>query len=245
MLLSEASALFDKLSHATQDLEVRRLGIAARMSSYQSINPIIKQAFDERLVKLSFDTRRVDQENDRNPRSNLQYYHRSEPFIDGDLSTKISRYMKVKSAVDLIKEQYGTDPEWFDSYARVLSSAVDRVLRIEQRDGDFFKAAFDYLDELLYVRYRLSIEDITKMGEIELERAILGKDEKMLLKHIYKTTSYSNKDIAKYTALPTDPLIDRLLEGVKATADSKDVERSITISVRDKINDLAKTSDKS
>jgi hypothetical protein len=225
---------------------MRNIGSNARLNLYAAIaSPLKKVAFDEKLIKLSFDTRRVDQENDRNPRGNLQYYHRSEPFIDGDLSIKINRYMKVKAATDLIKEQYGTDPEWFDSYARVLSSAVDRALRIEQKDGDFFKAAFDYLDELLYVRYRLSIEDITKMGEIELERAILGKDEKMLLKHIYKTTAHSNKDIAKYTALPTDPLAYRLLEGVKANADNKSVERSVIITVRDQINELAKTSDKS
>ena len=236
MKLSDAVAIFDQISHATKNLGVRKLGIKAREKSYAP------------LTKVAFDTRRVDQENERNPRGNLQYYHRSEPFIDGDLSDKIARYMKVKSATDMIKEQYGTDPEWFDSYARVLASAIDRTLRVDQKDGDFFKAAFDYLDELLYVRYRLSTEDISKKSENEIEKIVLSRDEKLMHKHIYKTTSRPREEMAKYTAAPlppppTDPLVERLLDGVKATGLNRDVERSITISVRDKINETVKTGD--
>jgi hypothetical protein len=236
MKFSDAVAIFDQISHATQELEVRKLGIKAREKSYQSFVPLSKVAFDQSLSKQAFDTRRVDQVNDRNPRGNLQYYHRSEPFIDDDLSNKLNRYMKVKAATDMIKDQYGTDPEWFDSYARVLSSAVDRTLRIEQKDGDFFKAAFDYLDELLYVRYRLSTDDISKKSENEIEKVILGKDERMTMKHFYKTTSTPAQQ-------SNDPLVERLLNGVKANADNKDVERSVTISIRDKINETVKTGD--
>ena len=42
---------------------------------------------------------------------------------------------------------------------------------------------------------------------------------------------------------PTDTLVERLLDGVKATGLNRDVERSITISVRDKINEPVKTGD--
>jgi hypothetical protein len=239
MKFSEAVALFDQISHATKDMEVRKLGVNARLKSYQ---PFIGQ-----ISKQAFDTRRVDQVNDRNPRGNLQYYHRSEPFIDEDLSNKIGRYMKIKSATDMIKDQYGTDPEWFDSYARILSGAVDRTLRTDQKDGDFFKAAFEYLDELLYVRYRLSKDDIEKKSETEIEKIVLAKDEKLMHKHIYKMTSRPRPELTTYTSLPTipppstDPLVERLLDGVKATGLNRDVERSITISVRDKINEPTKT----
>lgn len=248
MLLSNAIEIYDMISHATKDLGVRKLGVNSRITSYQPIIKVVidHKLSDKQLLKQAFDTRRIDQQNDRNPRANLQYYHRSEPFIDGDLSDKISRYMKVKSATDMIKDQYGTDPEWFDSYARILSSAVDRTLRTDQKDGDFFKAAFDYLDELLYVRYRLSTEDIAKKSETEIEKIVLSRDEKLMHKHIYKTTSRPREEMAKYTAAPlppppTDPLVERLLDGVRATGINKSVERSVIITVRDQINEPVKT----
>lgn len=229
MLFSDALAIYEQISNATKDLDIRSLGIQARLTSYSQASKSIK--------KVAFDTRRIDQENDRNPRRNLQYYHRSEPYVDDQLSVKIAYMMKIKTATDMLKEKYGTDPEWFDSYARILSSAVDRALRTDQKDGDFFKASFDYLDELLYVRYRLSTEDIQKMNENDIGRIVVSRDEAMVHKHLFKTTSMA-------PPAPTpDPLIERLMGTVKASGDNKSVERSVTITVKDQINDLQKTSE--
>jgi hypothetical protein len=234
MLFSDAIKLYDAITRTASDTSLRMKGSLLRTQIYsEAINtqqPITKLAFDKQLSKTAFDTRRIDQENDRNPRRNLQYYHRSEPYIDEDLSTKIAYIMKIKNATDLIKEQYGTDPEWFDSYARILGSAVDRALRSDQKDGDFFKASFDYLDELLYVRYRLAPEDIQRLGEREIERVILGRDEAMVHKHLYKNS-------VKTAPESNDPLVERLLAGVKATGENKNVERTVSISVRDTILD--------
>ena len=107
------------------------------------------------IVKMAFDTRRVNQDTTYIARRNLQTYHRSEAYIDNDSSKKIKTFFKVKTAVDSIKEDFNGDPEWLDSYARILSCALDRTLRIDQKDFDFFKPQLDYLQELLYLRYRL------------------------------------------------------------------------------------------
>ena len=88
------------------------------------------------------------------------------------------------SAVRLRRRRF-PDPEWLDSYCRILSAALDRTLRIEQKDMDFFKPQMDYLEELLYLRYRLKDEDIIRLNEKELRNIILDKDERLLHKQIY------------------------------------------------------------
>jgi hypothetical protein len=193
-------------------------------------NPIIKNAFD---------TRRVNQYTDYNPRRNLQYYHRSDPFITKESSEKIKTFFKLKTAVDAVKEDFLGDPEWLDSYCRILSAALDRTLRIEQKDMDFFKPQMDYLEELLYLRYRLKEEDITRLNEKELRNIILDKDEKLLHKQIY--SNYNNGGMLKQTnSSPQlikgpDNLIDKLFSDVKASKENKEVQRSVTITINDKI----------
>lgn len=153
--------------------------MAFRKKIISSINPSTP------IVKVAFDTRRVNQATTYIPRRNLQTYHRSEAFIDKDSSDKIKTFFKLKTAVDALKEDFSGDPDWLDSYARILSNALDRTLRVEQKDMDFFKPQLDYLDELLYLRYRLKPDDIIRLNEKELRSLVLDKDEKLLHKTIY------------------------------------------------------------
>lgn len=199
----------------------------------------ILQELNTPLVKQAFDTRRTNQYTDFNPRRNLQYYHRSEAFITKDSSEKIKTFFKLKTAVDSIKEDFLGDPEWLDSYCRILSAALDRTLRIEQKDMDFFKPQMDYLEELLYLRYRLKDEDIVRLNEKEIRNIILDKDERLLHKQIY--SNYNNGGMLKQTSNTNqivkgpDNLIDKLFGDVKASKDSKEVQRSVTITINDKI----------
>jgi len=202
------------------------------------------QDLNRPLVKTAFDTRRTNQYTDFNPRRNLQYYHRSESFITKDSSEKIKTFFKLKTAVDSIKEDFLGDPEWLDSYCRILSAALDRTLRIEQKDMDFTKPQMDYLDELLYLRYRLKDDDITRLNEKEIRNIILDKDEKLLHKQIY--ANYNNGGMLKQNnsvhqlVKGPDNLIDKLFGDVKANKDNKNVERSVTITINDKIMDEIK-----
>lgn len=202
------------------------------------------QNLDKPIVKQAFDTRRINQYTETNPRRNLQYYHRSEPFITKDASEKISSLFKLKTAVDSIKEDFLGDPEWHDSYCRILSAALDRTLRVEQRDMDFFKPQLDYLEELLYLRYRLKEDDVVRLNEKELRNIILDKDETLLHKQIY--AKYNNGGLLKHNNTSPqlikgpDNLIDKLFGEVKASKDNKEVQRSVTITINDKIVDEIK-----
>jgi hypothetical protein len=149
------------------------------------------------IVKNAFDTRRMNQDTDFNPRRNLQHYHRSTPFISKDAGEQLKTFFKLKIAVDSIKEDFTGDSDWLDSYARILSTALDRTLRVEQKDMDFFQPQMDYLNEMLYLRYRLNEEDITKMSETELKSIILNKDEKLFHKQIF--AKYNKNEIKKET----------------------------------------------
>jgi hypothetical protein len=149
----------------------------SRKSLIENINPT--------LVKQAFDTRRINQQTDYNPRRNLQYYHRSDPFISKNASESIKIFFKLKTAVDSIKKDFLGDPDWLNSYCRILSSALDRTLRTEQKDMDFFQPQIDYLNELIYLRYRINHEDIERFEKKELKNIVLGRDEKLLYKQIY------------------------------------------------------------
>jgi hypothetical protein len=204
-----------------------------RVSALEALKPI---------VKVAFDTRRTNQYTDFNPRRNLQYYHRSEPFITKDSAEKIKTFFKLKMVVDGIKEDFNGDPEYLDSYCRILSNALDRTLRIEQNDMDFGKPQMDYLEELLYLRYRLKDEDIVKLNEKDLRNVILDRDEKLLHKQIY--ANYNNGGLMKNNnqnvVIKQDNLVEKLLGEVRANKDNKNVRRSVTVTVNDELVDEIK-----
>lgn len=202
------------------------------------------------FIKNAFDTRRINQETDTNPRRNLQYFHRNDPYITTDMSEKIKTFFKLKTVVDHLKEDFHRDHDWHDSYCRILSASLDRVLRTDIKDMDFSQAQMQYLDELLYLRYRLKDGDINKLGEIELREVIINKDEKLAHKTIY--AHYDNQSHMEKPKMSetresevriireTDPLIEKLMGNIKASSENKDIERSITITVRDRINEEIK-----
>ncbi len=193
---------------------------------------------EEFMIKTAFDTRRINSETMVNPRRNLQNYQRSEPFISNEMSDKIKRFFKVKTAVDLIKEQFIGDPDWLDSNSRILCNAVDNTLRVEQKDYDFFKPQFDYLDELLYLRYRLGSEDISRLNEGEIKDVLLRKDEKLMFKSIYANyKTVEPKLQSTGNAGREDSLTEKLFGNVKANKENKSVERSINIVIKDSIVD--------
>lgn len=230
--------MYSIISEASKNLHDKDSAVELRKKYLNSLG----------ITKVAFDTRRINQETEYNPRRGLQYYQRSQPFISDDVSEKVKKFLKLKNAVDMIKEDYLGSPQWLDSYCRILNATIDRTLRVEQKDFDISGMQLDYLQELLYLRYRLSMADLDKMNELELKRAILAKDEKLQNITIYSTydnigfnKNNMNQGLAPVMAAPPpDPLINKLLGDVKATQANKDVERTITISVRDKINEEQK-----
>jgi hypothetical protein len=191
------------------------------------------------FTKVAFDSRRIDQETEYNPRRGLQNYNRSEQFVSEAMAQKIKNFAKLRNVLVGLKDKYGKEPEWQDSNARVLLSTLDKGLRVNEKDGDFSEAqpamgSLDYIEELLHVRYRLGFDDMTKLGELDLKKALLAKDEELTRKDVNSSLEISKKDVSNQSY---NDLIDKLFGGVKATEENPVVERTVTITIRDSIKD--------
>jgi len=134
---------------------------------------------DEGIRKVAFDTRRIDQEKDRNPRRNLQNWHRSEPFIDDETKEKLAAFSKLEKVVQSLKGELSDQPEWFDSYVRALSNNLDRLQmkRAGDKGVEVYKPHVSYLEQIVYNRYRLTLDDVKDASEKKLRKILLAKDD--------------------------------------------------------------------
>lgn len=226
-----------KINSADEGSDIHR---QARLAAYAS--------FEKPLIKNAFDTRRINQETDRNPRTNLQYWHRTDPFIDDTDKSKLNTFAKLFNMLDNTKKKLGTQPEWFESYTRQLHDNVHRILRVKQADLDIFRPQLSYLEQLIYARYRLSMEDIEKLSEDELRDKILAKDEGLIGRNNYlKETTGTDENNSNSLKITKDGLTKTTQESIINAifgADGsfrkdgeKNVERTITITIRDNVID--------
>lgn len=227
--------IYDLISRGRKDVSSRKEGILLRKNGLNSIQ-------NTGFVKLAFDTRRIDQQTQINPRRGLQNYHRSDPFISEAMSKKLKSFIKLRKVLSNLGNLYGKNHEWQDSNARVLLSTLDKGLRTIEKDGDFSDAqpsvgSLDYIEELLHVRYRLTMDDLESKSESELEKIILSKDPELTNKELYQSLEITKSDVGKQGY---DSLIEKLFGGVKATSDGKSVERTVTITIRDSVVDEKK-----
>lgn len=227
------SQIVYKIQSRDEDLSVIRKARVAALND-----------FHKPIRKVAFDTRRVDQKTQRNPRANLQYWHRTDAFIDSEDEGKLSRFARLMRILDDIKKQFGTEPEWFESYARVLYDNVHRILRIKQADLDIFKPQLSYLEQLLDARYRLSMEDLQSLSNDMLRERILSKDESLLKRGFYlKETGLVSKGDEKQQQKTTNgnvELSDNLAKAIFGTfrqPGERSVERTVTITIRDSVVD--------
>lgn len=181
MKLEEIMEIYSLISRGTENISARKQTQLARKTALASVLNTTS------ITKVAFDTRRIDQESTYIPRRGLQNYHRSEQFVSEATFQKVQAFDKLNKVLNQMKEDFGRDAEWHDSYARILSSAIQKGLRTEQADGDFSDAqpsmaSLAYLEELLYVRYRLTPDSLLTMSDDKLRLAILQKDELLLRK---------------------------------------------------------------
>lgn len=210
--------------------------IAGRKDTANLRRTAMKSIASTGIVKLAFDTRRINQETDFIPRRGLQNYHRSEAFLSEATADKIQNFAKIKKGLEDLKMKFGREPEWQDSYARVLLNTIDRAIRTDQQDGDYAETqpgvgSLDYLEELLYTRYRLDMNSVASKSEDELNKIILAKDESLTRKDVNKAVEISKRDVVTQGY---DSLLDKLFGGVKATKENPEVERTVTITIKDK-----------
>ena len=233
MSVLEASEIYNLISKGSQDVETRKQARVLRKTALKSV------ASGNGFKKVAFDTRRIDQETEYNPRRGLQNYNRSEAFISEGTAQRVKNFAKLRNVLVGLKNVYGKEREWQDSNTRILLTAIDKGLRTGLQDGDFAiqnqpgVGSFDYLEELLAMRYRLTYDDLIKMGESELSKIILAKDEGLIRTDVQQSLEITKTDVA---TKGYDSLIDKLFDGCKASADNPDVERTITITIRDRFH---------
>ncbi len=207
------------------------------------------------FLKTAFDTRRIDQEEERNPRSNLQHWNRSAPFIEDDDQHKIDAFSKLLKPLIEVKLAYGGQSDYFNSYSRELYDKINTVLRLDIKDNDIYRPQLAYLEQLLFARYRLGIDEILALGDADLKDRILSKDEVLMKRGVRVNkdsikNSLINQNAAKKEA--QDPIVapvkyvggpttqesiiqalfganDLMKDGVRSS------ERTVTITIKDSV----------
>ena len=223
-----------KISDTKEDLSIEN---KARTSYY-------KAALQSNgLVKTAFDTRRFNSETDRNPRIGLQHYHRSDEFINADDQKKIEILSRLISPLNSLKNKYGTDTDWHDSYARVLLDNLNKTLIVKESDVEIFRPQVEYLSQILDLRYRLSLDDIAKMSADQLSEVILKKDEKLLKKGAFIKEMIKRepeKVVVKdgNGGLTQESIVNAIFGNNNIRREGeKTVERTITITIKDTVLD--------
>ena len=105
-----------------------------------------------------------------------------------------------------------------------------------QKDGDYAtgqpaQGSLNYIEELLHMRYRLTFDDLTKMGSNDLKRVILSKDEELIRKDVNRSLEITKSDVARQGY---DTLMEKLFN-VQATSENPNIERTVTITIKDSI----------
>lgn len=203
------------------------------------------------LKKVAFDTRHINQQTERNPRANLQYFHRSQEFLDTEDEEKMKVFAMLIEPLEEIKSQYQTEPEYFNSFARQLYDNVHNIFKLAEINA--FKPQLEYLSQILYLRYRLTPDMIKSASVPELKQTILKKDENLLKR---ATTAQLLQSVRGDTAAPSIQVSSALKSdgnASKSTQESivnaifgmpltrkegeKTITRTITIQLTDKVED--------
>lgn len=191
------------------------------------------------IIKLAFDTRHFDQEVVRNPRSNLQYWHRQDPFILPDLQARIDRMARTIQPLQEIKAQYHKDAEWHNSYVRKLAEDVERILRVKEADDDIMESQIAYLEQLLDVRYQITTDRLDRVSSDEFKSLILKKDEDLMKNGMRRHQDVKVAGLSKDgDAVAQQSIINAIFGNNQIRRDGeKTVTRTITISITDTVGD--------
>jgi hypothetical protein len=192
------------------------------------------------MIKLAFDTRRVNQDEERNPRSNLQYWHRQDPFVSPELQIRIDRLARMLLPLQEIKTLYSNDSNWHTSYVRKLAEDFERILRVREADSDIVESQISYLEQLLNVRYQLTTERLDKVSAEEFKSAVMMKDEDLLKVGMRRHQSTKEATMTKdgLDGQTGQSIINAIFGNNQIRRDGeKTVTRTITISITDTVGD--------
>jgi len=235
------------IEHSVEPHGVLRSARKAAFASIIDGDGFIKTASGATaLSRVAFDTRRIDQESERNPRTNLQYWNRSQQFIDEELQGRLERIARLIKPLEKIQNKYGQHPEYFQSFARSLHDSVNRIIKVNESDMNVFRPQLDYLEQLLFARYRLSMDDLLILSEDSLTDRIISKDENLLKRGSFLHLTGGPPPPAQASIVKNDTNLgitqESIVNAIFGNNDfrrdgEKTVERTITITIRDQVMD--------
>lgn len=176
-------------------IEVNKINASIKIrADNTNLRHSLLKELNKPLLKVAFDTRRINQNTQYNPRRNLQYHIRSDSFVHNQDISKVNALHKLKEISAQVKDEFIGEPEWFDSYASDLDHAMEKVFFMaDGKNFDLSCTAVQYLEQLLQSRYRLSLDAIIKNSEDDLKKIIINKDERLKNSGIYGSLSKKNR----------------------------------------------------
>jgi len=139
------------------------------------------------LKKLAFDTRRIDQDKEYNPRRGLQHYHRSEEFVTEETLNKVNSIKKLKNITALLKDLFHNDDSWHDSFAKTLYNSLENTINDFNKLGNFSQdqkslTGLNYIQQLLTIRYGINLDNVQLSKDEDILNVILNRDDELLKK---------------------------------------------------------------
>ena len=186
---------------------------------------VVSDKVDTIIKKVAFDSRRIDQETERNPRTNLQYWNRSDAFIDEGDQYNIKVLAKLFKSLESIKEKYGRQPEYLDSYSRQMHEQVARALRVNAGDHDYYRPQFAYIEQILFARYRLTFDELLKWSDESIQFKFLQKDEALLKRGYYLDST--NESESKFGNDKLKRRKTSALPAVERISDASEIEQEL------------------
>lgn len=174
-------AMFEEIElSAFEKYEYKYANQKSSLNKFASDN----DASNQGLRKEAFDTTKIDQ-GAYIPRRNLQYWNRSESFVSEDEDRKVKVFTRLAEPLAELKEVFASTPEWHDSYTKTLHDAILRICRLNDVDKDVFAPQLNYLEQLMFARYGLSMDEMEKIDTLAFKNRVLKKDESLLKRGAY------------------------------------------------------------
>jgi len=200
--------------------------IEKAISSRKERQEKLAKALGRPMTKVAFDPKYFDSELEVNPRRNLQNFHSSSSIMSEEFSKKLGVCKRLYDITTKIKDKFEREPEYQESYCRVLYTRLERALRESAADSKYSGSqqslgSISHIEEIMYDRYRLSFDDIMDKSGDEVMNIIMARDPKLL----HLDPMVGTEAITKINNAMHDGVLSKIISGAG--------DKTVTIKVTD------------